>query len=124
MTNDKQQKNLSVHIHEGITNTHVYIENGVVHIKPNTQESDLEVKCSGTLNGSVQSAVDFYREYIHAFSIDGKTHYTTTKQVYEEAKKMEKEQIIKAIDSNYTYNDNQISTIGEQYYNETYGGNK
>jgi hypothetical protein len=40
------------------------------------------------------------------------------------AKKMEKEQIIKAIDSNYTYNDNQILTIGEQYYNETYGGNK
>jgi hypothetical protein len=40
------------------------------------------------------------------------------------AKEMEKEQIIKAIDSNYTYNDNQILTIGEQYYNETYGGNK
>jgi len=42
----------------------------------------------------------------------------------EQAKEMEKEQIIKAIDSNYTYNDNQILTIGEQYYNETYGGNK
>ncbi len=43
---------------------------------------------------------------------------------FEQAKEMEKEQIIKAIDSNYTYNDNQISTIGEQYYEQTYGGNK
>ena len=41
-----------------------------------------------------------------------------------EAKKMEKEQIIKAIDSNFIYHENRISTIGEQYYNETYGGNK
>jgi len=38
------------------------------------------------------------------------------------AKEIEKKQIIKAIDSNYTYNDNQILTIGEQYYNKTYGG--
>ena len=41
-----------------------------------------------------------------------------------EAKKMEKEQIIKAIDSNFIYHENRISTIGEQYYNETSGGNK
>jgi hypothetical protein len=75
-------------------------------------------------NNKQQTAVDFYREHIHALSIDGKTHFTTTKQVYEQAKEMEKEQIIKAIDSNYTYNDNQILTIGEQYYNEKYGGNK
>ena len=33
---EKQQKNnLPIHIHEGIKNTWVYIENGVVHIKPN-----------------------------------------------------------------------------------------
>jgi hypothetical protein len=41
-----------------------------------------------------------------------------------QAKEMEKEQIIKAIDSNFTYHENRISTIGEQYYNETYGGDK
>jgi hypothetical protein len=42
----------------------------------------------------------------------------------EQAKEMEKQQIIKAIDSNFIYHENKISTIGEQYYNETYGGNK
>jgi cytochrome c-type biogenesis protein CcmE len=40
--------------------------------------------------------------------------------VLKKAKEMEKEQIIKAIDSNYTYNDNQILTIGEQYYKKTF----
>jgi hypothetical protein len=40
----------------------------------------------------------------------------------EQAKEMEKEQIIKAIYSNFIYHENRISTIGEQYYNETYGG--
>lgn len=33
---EKEQKNsLPIHIHEGISNTYVYIENGVVHVKPN-----------------------------------------------------------------------------------------
>jgi hypothetical protein len=40
--------------------------------------------------------------------------------VLKKAKEMEKEQIIKAIDSNYTYNDNKILTIGEQYYKKTF----
>lgn len=31
----EQQNNLPIHIHEGISNTHVYIEDGVVHVKPN-----------------------------------------------------------------------------------------
>ena len=67
-----------------------------------------------------QTAVDFYREYIHAFSIDGKTHYTTTKQVYEEAKKMQKEQMIDfALECQEMFK-HQI----EEKYNETYGGNK
>lgn len=36
---EKQQKNnLPIHIHEGIKNTRVYIEDGVVHIKPNTKK--------------------------------------------------------------------------------------
>ncbi len=33
---EKQQKNnLPIHIHEGIKNTWVYIEDGIVHVKPN-----------------------------------------------------------------------------------------
>ena len=31
----EQQNNLPIHIHEGISNTHVYIEDGVVNVKPN-----------------------------------------------------------------------------------------
>ena len=31
----EQQNNLPINIHEGISNTHVYIEDGVVHVKPN-----------------------------------------------------------------------------------------
>lgn len=39
------------------------------------------------------------------------------------AKAMHKDEIIQAIDSNFTYHENRISTIGEQYYNEIFGGN-
>ena len=40
--------------------------------------------------------------------------------IIEEAKQMEKEQIIKAVDSNFSYDNNEYPTLGEQYYNETY----
>ena len=30
-----EKNNLPIHIHEGISNTQVYIEDGVVHVKPN-----------------------------------------------------------------------------------------
>lgn len=33
---EKQRNNLPpIHLHEEITNTHVYMEEGVIHIKPN-----------------------------------------------------------------------------------------
>lgn len=32
------RNNIPIHIHEGISNTFVYIEDGVVHIKPNNLE--------------------------------------------------------------------------------------
>ena len=31
---DERTKHLPIHIHEGISNTQVYIEDGVIHIKP------------------------------------------------------------------------------------------
>ena len=33
---------------------------------------------------------------------------------------MEKEQIVKAVDSNFNYDNNGYPTLGEQYYNKTY----
>jgi hypothetical protein len=45
-------------------------------------------------------------------------------ELSEKAKEMEKEQIIKAA-SNHCYPTCELATIdAEQYYNETYGGNK
>lgn len=39
----------------------------------------------------------------------------------EDAKEMEREQIIKAVDSNFNYDSNSgYPTLGEQYYKETY----
>ena len=41
-------------------------------------------------------------------------------QAFKQAKAMEKEQIVKAVDSNFNYDNNGYPTLGEQYYNETY----
>jgi hypothetical protein len=52
---EKQQKNnMPIHIHEGISNTWVYIEDGVVHVKPN----DLEMvkQCQFEIDNSTSSA--------------------------------------------------------------------
>jgi hypothetical protein len=46
----------------------------------------------------------------------GITHYFSLREILEQAKEMEKEQII---DACWAGGDD-----GEQYYNETYGGNK
>ena len=52
---EKEQKNkMPIHIHEGISNTWVYIEDGVVHVKPN----DLEMVklCQFEVDNSTSSA--------------------------------------------------------------------
>ena len=43
----------------------------------------------------------------------------------EQAKAMHKQEIIAAKDDNYVYGEawEKLGTLGEQYYNETYGGN-
>jgi len=39
---EKEQKNnMPIHIHEGISNTWVYIEDGVVHVKPNDKNMEV-----------------------------------------------------------------------------------
>ena len=40
--------------------------------------------------------------------------------LFQQAKQMEKEQIIKAVDLNFNYDNNGYQTLGEQYYKETY----
>lgn len=41
---------------------------------------------------------------------------------FEQAKQMEKEQIVKAVSVGYDYcEDGKVRWMGEQYYNETYG---
>jgi hypothetical protein len=45
--------------------------------------------------------------------------------LYKQAKAMEKEQIIEAISKGWDYyEDGKVRWMGEQYYNETYGGDK
>ena len=56
--------------------------------------------------------------------IDNIQYYEEKTKLLEQAKAMHKEEIIKAIDSNFTYHENRISTIGEQHYNETFGKNE
>jgi hypothetical protein len=44
----------------------------------------------------------------------------------QQAKEIEKEQIVNAVDDRFNYDSwsSSIPTLGEQYYNETYGGKK
>lgn len=37
---NEQKNNLPIHIHEGIENTWVYIEDGIVHVKPNPKANE------------------------------------------------------------------------------------
>ena len=43
-----------------------------------------------------------------------------SQEYFEQAKEMEKQQIIDACNSNFTYGNNGYPTLGEIYYNETY----
>jgi len=38
----------------------------------------------------------------------------------EQAKEMHKQEIIDAVDSNFTYSNNEYPTLGEQYYHKTF----
>ena len=83
-----------------------------------------------------QSAVNYYRENILKITRLLVTGEITTDawvlletELLKEAKEMEKEQIEEAyangVDDEYEYHiNNQSRKNSEQYYNETYGGNK
>jgi len=44
----------------------------------------------------------------------------TFKQIIHLAKEMHKQEIIDAVDSNFTYSNNEYPTLGEQYYQEKF----
>jgi hypothetical protein len=64
-----------------------------------------------------QTAVEWL--YIKMYENNGRI----TKEEYEEAKEMGKQQIIKAHDDQYNYDmwPSSIPTLGQQYYNERFG---
>jgi hypothetical protein len=65
-----------------------------------------------------QTAVDWVIKQINNKSI-GDGDYRTISDVFNQAKQMEKEQIMKAFSRNYMYPDD--IPASEKYYNETYG---
>ena len=71
-------------------------------------------------NNKQQTAVEWL--YIKMFENKGRI----TKEEYEQAKERHKQQIVNAVDDQNNYDSwpSSIPTLGEQYYNEVYGGNK
>jgi hypothetical protein len=70
---------------------------------------------------SQQTAVEFILAELDIAKLIEREKLTMAAEVVRQAKQMEKEQIIKAVDSNFNYDNNEYPTLGEQYYNETYG---
>ena len=67
-----------------------------------------------------QTAVEFLKDRLESILELYNSEWDKVYQALEQAKQMEKEQIIKAADSNFSYDNNGYPTLGEQYYDETY----
>ena len=67
------------------------------------------------------TAVEFLKDKLESILELYNSEWDKVYQALEQAKQMEKEQIVKAVDSNFNYDNNGYPTLGEQYYNETYG---
>jgi hypothetical protein len=82
------------------------------------------------INNKQQSAVVWFAEQISSKNLLGIYTYDEMvmfEDLLKQANKMFEEQIIKAHGVQYEYSTSQIDPdkiTGEQYYNETYGGNK
>ena len=69
-----------------------------------------------------QTAVDWLRQELLKRDMD-----SSIRELFNQAKEMEKKQLIDAHGEKYDYSYSQIDPTkitGEQYYNETYGGNE
>ena len=84
------------------------------------------------MNKNKQSSVQWFLDKLieHRIIIVDQTTYGDKVKpkheiLLEQAKAMHKEEIIAAKDDNYVYGEawEKLGTLGEQYYNETYGGN-
>jgi len=77
-------------------------------------------------NNKQQTTVEWFADkidYLIPFVSDEHAKYFNS--LIEQAKEMEKQQIVKAVNKGWNYHeDGFVSWMGEQYYNETYGGNK
>jgi hypothetical protein len=71
---------------------------------------------------SKQTAVEWLVEQLIPNAM--RTFDATTCNAIEQAKQMEKEQIMDAANKLLYHNTGPGNTAAEQYYNETYGGNK
>jgi hypothetical protein len=73
-------------------------------------------------NNKQQTAVEWYHQQI-VDRQNGNGDSRSLDEIFQQAKEMEKEQIVKAVNKGWKYNeDGFVSWMGEQYYNETYGG--
>jgi hypothetical protein len=72
-------------------------------------------------NNKQQTAVEWLYLQMKKYCDDS----NVPNDLLEQAKEMEKERIVKAVNKGWKYNeDGFVSWMGEQYYNEIYGGNK
>lgn len=65
-----------------------------------------------------QTAVEWYDQALRKCLMG--TVKCDPNQILEEAKQMFEKQIVKAVDSNFSYDDNGFPTLGQQYYDNTY----
>jgi phage regulator Rha-like protein len=82
-------------------------------------------------NNKQQTAVEYYSKEIGRLTSDlitgkitGKQFVMLEIQLLEQAKEMEKEQITKAWKAGDGQHDKVADKLAEQYYEQTYGGNK
>jgi hypothetical protein len=75
-------------------------------------------------NNKQQTAVEWYHQQI-VDRQNGNGDSRSLDEIFQQAKEMEKEQIVKAVNKGWKYNeDGFVSWMGEQYYNETYEGSE
>ena len=70
------------------------------------------------------TALEFYRKHLHALVSTGKTEYKTEPEIFEQAKEMEKEQIMNAWNNGQsdgaTICTQKADNPSEEYYNKTF----
>jgi hypothetical protein len=87
-----------------------------------TSNADMNIGVPKNLTMAQQTAVEWLFEQF--FKVRWDSMQGNRPIIFNQAKQMEKEQIIKAGDECQIYNDGWVYEDGEQYYNQTYESNK